>query len=114
MLLDILGATLSMLRLSFIARSLVSSSGIVSAKITVVALEPDADNSMSDVVLNGTFVPFPRLVATITKMNKRKTNRNIYIQIFSQFPTSFDHVVIIRRMSNISYSNGFYNFLLQI
>ena len=49
-----------------------SSSGIVSAEITVVALEPDVDNSVSDVVLDGTCVSFPRPVAIITKMNKKK------------------------------------------
>ena len=48
-------ATLSILRLS--ATSSVSSSGMDSAEITVVALELDADNSMSDVVLGGTCVP---------------------------------------------------------
>ena len=71
---------MSILRLSFIASSSVSSSGMDSAEITVVALELDADNSMSDIVLGGTCVPFLRLDPIIIKMNKKKAESE-YIHI---------------------------------
>ena len=65
-------ATLSILRLSLIARNSVSSCEVDSTEITVVAVEVDVDNSISDVVLGGTCVPFPCLDPIIIKMNKNK------------------------------------------
>ena len=79
--------TLSMLRLSLIARNSVSSSGIDSAKTTVVPLGPAVDKSMSDVVFDGTCVPFPRHDPIIIKMNRKKDERKcIYVSYFISIP----------------------------
>ena len=65
--------------MSFIAISSVSSSGMDSAEIAVVALELDADSLMSDFVLGGTCVLFPRLQPIIIKMSKEEDDPEIYI-----------------------------------